>query len=167
MSLFFRRVRGKISGLLTSYVDDTLACGDSSFPEFTKKTREKFEMEARQNKGMRFSGGYVEKCADGFEILQRACIERLEPIPLETDYVQLVRARAELSWFAHSRSDFSAVLSKLAQVTEESYDRSHVKTFNSTVKYLHMRKLDLDTLNIRAYSDASFTTNRDHTSQLG
>ena len=132
-------------------------------------------MEARQNKDMRFSEGYIDKCADGFEILQRAYIERLEPILLGTDYVQLVRARAKLSWLAHSRFDFTAVLSKIAQVTEESYDRSHVKTINSTVKYLHslknltlrMRKLDLDTLHIRDYSDASFATNRGHTSQLG
>ncbi len=31
MSLFFRQARGQLTGILASYVDDTLACGDSSF----------------------------------------------------------------------------------------------------------------------------------------
>ncbi len=67
------------------------------------------------------------------------------------------------------------ILSKLAQLTEESFDMFHIKTLNSTVKYLNssknltlrMRKLDLGILQIRVYSDASFATNRGHTSQLG
>ncbi len=174
MSLFSRRARGKISGLLASYVDDTLACGDSSFAELTKKTREKFEMKERQNKDMRFSGIYVDKCDNGFEIHQRAYIERLESIPWDAEYVHLRRARAKPSWLAHSRPDICAELSKLAQVTAESFGRSHVKTRNCTAKCLHssknltlrMRKLDLDALHIRAYSDASFATNSGHNSQL-
>ena len=74
LSLFFRRAKGKISGLLASYVDDTLAYGDNSFAKLTKKTREKFEMKASQNKDMRFSGVYVDKCDNGLEIHQRAYI---------------------------------------------------------------------------------------------
>ena len=124
---------------------------------------------------MRFSGVYVDKCDNGFEINQRAYIERLEPISLDADYVQLRLARAKLSWLAHSRPDICALLSKLVQVTEKSFHKTHVKTFNSTVKYLHssknstlcIRKLDLDTLHIRTFSDPSFATNRGHTSQLG
>ncbi len=35
MSLFFRRGRGQLTGILASYADDTLACGDSSFSQLT------------------------------------------------------------------------------------------------------------------------------------
>ncbi len=38
MSLFSRHARGQISGLLASYVDDTLECGDRTFSDSTKKT---------------------------------------------------------------------------------------------------------------------------------
>ncbi len=62
MSLFFRRARGQMSGLQASYVNSTLASGDNTFAELTKKTRQKFEMKARKNKDIRFSGVYVEKC---------------------------------------------------------------------------------------------------------
>ncbi len=68
-------------------MDDTLASGDNSFAELTKKTLEKFKMKARQNKDMRVSGVYVNECDNGFEILQRAYIERLDSIPLNADFV--------------------------------------------------------------------------------
>ena len=43
MSLFFRRARGQLTGLLASYVDDTLACDDSSFSQLTEETQKRFE----------------------------------------------------------------------------------------------------------------------------
>ncbi len=64
MSLFFIRARGQFTGLLASYVDDTLACGDRSFVELTRKTREAFEVKSRNDNTMRFSGVYVDKLGD-------------------------------------------------------------------------------------------------------
>ena len=55
MSLFFRRARAKISGVLASYVDDTLSCGDNAFAELTERTREPFDVKKRENDNMRFS----------------------------------------------------------------------------------------------------------------
>ncbi len=87
MSLFFRRARGKISVLLPYYVDDTLACGDNTFAELTNSREILNESKAKQ--GHEISGVYVDKCDNGFEIHQRAYIERLEPIPLDAGYMQL------------------------------------------------------------------------------
>ncbi len=75
-----------------------------------------------------------------------------------------------MACLAHSTPDICAVLSNHAQDTEESFERFHIITYNSTVTYnfiLRMRKLDLDTLHVIAYSDASFATSLGHTSQLG
>ncbi len=175
MSLFCRRVRGQVCGLLASYVDDSLACGDGIFKRLTEKTREKFEMKAREYEKMRFSGVHIDKHEDGFEIYQRAYIERVEELHQDSDFVHFRRARAKLSWLVHTRPDICVVTSKLAQVTAETFEGMHVNQYNSAVRYLQstrnmalqMRKIDRTTLQIRAYADASFSTNRDHTSQLG
>ncbi len=53
-------------------------------------------------------------------------------------------------------------------------EMSHVKQYNATVCYLQdtrhlslrMCKLFPESLNVRAYTDASFSTNSDHSSQL-
>ena len=45
-----------------------LACGDKKFAEITKKTRKKVDVKARQNKDIRFSGVYGDKCDNGLEI---------------------------------------------------------------------------------------------------
>ncbi len=124
---------------------------------------------------MRFSGVYVDKLRDGFEIHQRAYIDRLEKLPRDADFTQLPKSRAQLSWLVHSRPDICVTASKLAQVTEKTFERKHVNMFNTAVNYLvesrglslQMRKLDMDSLHIRAYADASFATNHNLTSQLG
>ena len=101
-------------------------------------------------------------------------IDRLEQLPRDADFTLLRRGRAKLSWLVHTRPDICIVASKLAQVTKETFDRSHVKELNSAEWHLlstrdlslNMRKLNVDSLHIRANSDGSFATNRDCTSQL-
>ncbi len=69
MSLFFRRTRGQVTGLLASSVDNKLACVSDSFAKPTKRTREPFEVKSQEHNNMRFSGVYVEKLRDSFEII--------------------------------------------------------------------------------------------------
>ena len=124
---------------------------------------------------MRFSGVYIDRSHNGFNIHQRPYIDRLKPLTSDTNFVLLQQYRAQLSWLIHSSPDVCVVASKLAQVTEKSFNISHVKQYNSTVRYLqdtsHLslrtRKLDPESLHVRAYTDASFSTNPDHSSQLG
>ncbi len=80
MSLFCRRTSGQATGLLACYFDDTLACGDHSFVEITRKTREAFEVKSLEHKTMWLSGLYAEKLSDGFTIHQRAYIDRLKEV---------------------------------------------------------------------------------------
>ncbi len=136
MSLFFRHARGQLTGLLASYVNDTLACGDRSFVDVTAKTREAFEVKSREHNKMRFSGVYVNKLNDGFEIQQRAYIDRLKRLPRDADFVQLRRARDDLSWLVHSRPDICVIASKLAQVTETTFERKHISMFSNAIGYL-------------------------------
>jgi len=175
MSLFFRKARGRLTGLTASYVDDTLACGDASFLKLSGKTRETFDVQKRVTENIRFAGTYIDKHENGYKVHQRQYVERLTEISKNADFAELRRARAQLSWLVHSRPDICVVANKLAQVTEKLFSEKHVKLYNSSVKYLKatnktamvMRQLDKDSLHIRAYADASFATNYDQTSQLG
>ncbi len=70
--------------------------------------------------------------------------------------------------------DVCVVASKLTQVTEKLFNISHVKQYNTTVRYLQAKrhlsfrtcKLDLERLLVCAYTDALFSPNTDHSSEL-
>lgn len=67
------------------------------------------------------------------------------------------------------------VVNNLAQVIEGKFDRRHVRQYNAAIRHLRatkdislrMRRLNPKTLHVLAYTDASFVTNLDETSQLG
>ncbi len=96
MSFVFRGASGQVTGHLPSYVDDTLACGNDLFAKLTERTREKFEIKSREHNILRFSGVYVDKLRDSFEIYQRAYIDRLNKLPRDADFNQLRNSRAQL-----------------------------------------------------------------------
>ncbi len=124
---------------------------------------------------MRFSAIYIDKQSNGYEIHKRAYIDRLKKLSRDANFIHLRRSRAQLSWLVHSRPNISVTESKLAQVTEDTFEHNHVNMFNNAVHYLlesrelslRMHKLDGKTLHIRAYADASFATNNNMTPQLG
>lgn len=112
---------------------------------------------------------------DGFETNRRSCIDRLQKLPRDSEFVQLRLACTELSLFLHSRPDISVTANKMEKNTEDSFDSTHVKQFNTAVKYLceileisvRMCKLDTETLRIRVYTDASYPTSQNYASQIG
>ena len=83
--------------------------------------------------------------------------------------------RQELAWLTNTRPDIACAVNKAAQVTEECFSDEHIKFLNKVVatakKYstrgLIQQKLDIESLRLVVYTDAAFTTNSDHTSQLG
>ena len=169
MYLFFRRAESKVIGLTATYVDDTLACGDREFYKLTERTQDRFETKPREKEQIHFAGVYINKDAQGYRIHQSRYIDRLTNLPNVSDFSNFRKARATLSWVIHSRSDVCVNVNKLAKVSEEQFERKHIKLLNSTVKYLMDTKdfsllfprLDTSSLQIRALSDASFTTNAD------
>ena len=135
-----------------------MSCGDNALAELAKRTREAFDLKKRERDNMRFSGVYIDTNADGFHVHQRSYIERLDQLPRDADFTLFRRGRAKISWLVHTRPDIYIAAIKLAQVTEEKFDMSHVKEFNSAVQYisstcdssLNIRKLNVDSLQIRA-----------------
>ena len=175
MSMFFKRDRKELTGIEATYVDDSLAVGDESFNILTNETGKRFEAKEKEFNSLRFSGVYIETSEKGFRIHQKSYIERLTELKKDANFTLLRRSRAQLTWLIHTRPDICVDANRLAQGTEELFSIEHVKKYNKIVRYLHatkdrsleMNKLDRKSIHIRAYSDASFATNYDLSSQLG
>jgi hypothetical protein len=97
--------------------------------------------------------------------------------PLEQSWNFFASFRAKLAWLVYARPDVCAQVAKLAQVTEQhfrtdakKYFRLLEDCFQQVQKYdifLKYPALDLDSLYIRGYGDASFGMNVDGSSQIG
>ncbi len=120
MSLFFRRARGQLTGLLASCVDDTLAYVDSSFSQLTEETRKGFEVKSREYDNMHFSGAYIDRSGNSFNIYQCPYIDRQKPLPSDANFGLLRQYHAQLSLPIHCLSDVCVVASKLTQITKKS-----------------------------------------------
>ena len=102
----------------------------------------------------------------------------MKPIASGSDFSTFRSARAKLFWSCQTCPDISCSVALLAQVTEEIYleeREKHIKKLNSVVSHLEKNpkfilrypKLDKDSLHISVYSNASYCSNTDGSSQLG
>ena len=89
-------------------------------------------------------------------------------------YKYFCSVRGKLSYAASStRPDISFATATLSQVTESMFNEKHFNLLNKTVKKLNtlngiiFKPLDLSSLYIAGYADASFANNHDLSSQLG
>eukprot|EP00171_Calliarthron_tuberculosum_P011584 IDg11584t1 len=83
----------------------------------------------------------------------------------------------KIAWISNSRPDYLISINQLAQVTEAMFlanKTDQIKKLNTAVRYavrnlggLSFPKLDIDTLHVVGYSDASFASNGDLSPQLG
>ncbi len=173
MLLCFRQGRGPLTWALASYIDDTLACGDTSFSQLTEKLEK-----------LRYQGTWILKhaflrclhCSIWWRLQHSSmpCIDRLKLLPSSANFVTLQKYRIQLPWLINSRPGVGLAASKLAQVRENSLNTSHRKQYNTTKRYLqHTRHLSLrmwkhdpEILHIRSCADVSFRTNSDYSFQL-
>ncbi|MEM6805930.1 MAG: hypothetical protein AAF696_31325 [Bacteroidota bacterium] len=173
--LFFKLAHGKLCGLMGTFVDDSLLGGDSQFLKTTDITLDKFESKKREMHDFRFAGIYFKTLEDGIYLHQKSYIDRLTVLPLSCTYEMFRSTRAQLTWLIHTRPEICAAANMMAQVTEKIFEVKYVKLLNKTIntlketpsKGIKMRKLDLDSLYIKVYSDASFANNPNLSSQLG
>ena len=174
-SFFFKKARGKLIGLMGTYVDDIISAGSDQFRKDTEVTASKFECKEREYDSFRFAGVYIQKLSEGHLIHQKSYIERLEFLDKNSSYANFRSARARLTWIQHTRPEIAAPVNFLSQITEEKYNDKKIKIYNDTISMLKknpnqglkMIKLDSDSLHIKVFSDSSFANNIDLSSQLG
>lgn len=64
-ALFFKLTTGFLSGLFTTYVDETLSAGAKTFDNESLCTEQKFESKEREYSNFKFPGVEIEKGEDG------------------------------------------------------------------------------------------------------
>jgi hypothetical protein len=94
------------------------------------------------------------------------------------NFTEFRSLHARLAWATLSRTDIACAAAKSAQINENTFQtdpRLYTKKLNAIVlhlkktvdRVLKFPKLDLSTLYLRVYSDASYASNSDGSSQLG
>ena len=168
----------KLIGLSGAYVDDFIRSGNRSIRELAGLTNEKFELRDTFELPCTFSGFQIDRNkANELIINQHDYLRQLEEVATDCSFSKFRSMRMRLAWLSHSRPDCLLEISQLAQVTEEQFNQSKVKCvrrLNKAVRYakrehvsLVAKRLQLDTLRVIGFSDASFANNMDLTTQLG
>lgn len=178
-SVFVKRASdAELQGITGTYVDDLANGGNKSFQELTEKTLERFQAKKRKWDGGAFVGvqvATVDKPLRHFTAGQLEYVDNLAKLTASASDKDFASSRASLAWLARTRPDLACGINQLAQVGEGSYGRVTVKSYNNLVdraktnrdRVLMYKPLDISTLRVRAYADASFATNTDHSSQIG
>jgi hypothetical protein len=91
----------------------------------------------RQFNNFTFAGVDINTEDDGqFALSQTVCIRILVVLPDEATFPEFRSMRAKLSWLTHTRPQIAHFVNTAAQVTEDKFDLSHVKSMNSATKAL-------------------------------
>lgn len=179
-SLYYKHGKAnELIGIMGLYVDDEMLAGNASFEKLTEDTLQRFQSNPRKTGSFEFFGCSCEQLSNNtYTISQSNYISNLKLLQLSSTFSQFRSFRATLSWLTHTRPDISFPVNQFAQRTESEWAEIHldlIKQYNKTVKYIlgtcHQKlvylKLNLPSVHLRVYSDASFAGNRDLTSQLG
>jgi hypothetical protein len=111
------------------------------------------------------------------KVNQAQYLHSLKVLPTDASYEDFRSARMKLAWLVHSRPDVSYCAATAAQVTPDLFQASTnaIRRLNSSIKRLHESPnealrfpiLDISSLRICVYCDASFANNDDMSSQMG
>ena len=161
-----------------TYVDDLIRAGDKEFKKQSNATAEKFDMADEEHPLCSFTGCRLEKDENGtLSIDQKSYVKSIRPLSTDAIYSDFASLQMKLSWLTHTQTDCCYEVSQLAQVTKEKFEtelRTIMQSCNKLVKHVHdqalkikIPKLELECLRVIGFSDASFASNADFTSQLG
>lgn len=175
ISLFFKLIRGQLSGLSGTYVDDGIHTGDDAFLKDCDKTQAKFQSREREFNNFTFAGIQVETTSKGIRLHQERYALAIKTLPAEASFRDFRSSRQKLQWLVHTRPDIACGVNKATQVTEAKFAARHIEQLNKIISHVHkhpargllQQKLDMATLHLRMYADSSFADNEDLSTQLG
>jgi len=176
-SLFFRRLSGRLVALSGTYVDDMLQCATVEQRRAIQDLmRSRFDITIDQATSFVFLGLHCDSADPQCRtISQREYISRLKVMPYSSTFGDMRSMRAKLAWATHTRPDIACAISMLSQVTEVQYGIGNIKEVNRIIRYLQAtpdvslryHKLDVDSLRMLVYVDASYNNTTNNRSQLG
>jgi hypothetical protein len=170
-------------GIAAILVDETLMTGNMQFAKAEGLIHSNYDMRLTQTVSngtqIKFGGVQIGRDPDGtLRISQEAYIENLSNIKadLHNDIDSVRTARGKVSWIAiWTRPDAAFAMGRPSQITPENTNSEATKTCNDLNDYLKTTvkrilvfcKLDVKSLHVVFYSDASFAGNLDLSSQIG
>ena len=175
LSFFFKRSEVGLEGLSRVVVDDTIQCVTDQFLDHTRQTMDRFKSKERVMDNVVFAGIHIRQEGGEAMLTQESYALKLKKMDEAADYKAFRSVRAKLAWLVNSRPEICCAVAKLAQVREGDYGVENVKAANQVIKYvlnnaekgIAIPKLDMNTLSIEVYTDASLANNSDLSSQLG
>lgn len=177
-ALFYKRNGDILIGTCATFVDDSIHGGNPEYCKATEETEKKFRCRPREFDNLAFSGMEVYTRKNYFEIVQTNYISKLCKLPKVCSFKEYSSLRAKLLWLTQTRPDITCAIAIATQVTEERFNlaqKEKIKDLNAAVSHIQKTKklslkfpeLDRASLQMRVYTDASFASNYDLSSQLG
>jgi hypothetical protein len=181
-SLYFKREGQELVGLSGTYVDDLLRAARPDIRDYMEQAiRKSFECKPSKRievgqTPMTFIGLNLTRTLGGLHASMQTYIERLAVLEENASFDHYRRLRAQLLWVCNARPDICAFVSMCSSVTSQTFSGKDVRAINDRVRYLrrtnaevrlHFPRLDMQTLHMVVYTDASFGTREDKSSQGG
>lgn len=177
LALFFRREGKKLVGMSGHYVDDLLRAAPSAYrQQMEDELSTRFETKESSNLPTDFLGTVIGgSMTTEYWVAMTKYIERMKVLPKNASYKEFASARASVLWLVNCRPDVAAYASLVSSVTAETFSALDVADLNSKIlalkatKHLslHFPKLDMQSLRLVCYVDASFANRHDKSSQIG
>lgn len=167
---------GCLEGMSVVQVDDTLIMGTSAFMEDEERESVAFPSKGRtsiEDKPVSFNGTVLTRRGRDVIVDQHAYTDNLDSdFPLTPEGFATARGKASYAT-ASTRPDQACAINQASQVRAALVEeKDHTLLASAITSLKHRRELifpalDLKTLEIRVYADASWANNRDLSSQLG
>ena len=179
----------KLVGIMVCFVDDVLWGGDENFKIIVKKLKQVFHIETEHSETFSYIGIHLQRQNDGTIIIsQQQYVDELEIIHQSKERLhcdnqepvndcerkEIRKAIGKLNWLAGmTRPEISFTVSDVSsRITSAKI--SDIKLINKTIKFLKttegfikIPKLDVTSLKIKVFTDASFNNLMDGQSQGG
>ena len=179
----------KLFGLMACFVDDVLWAGTNQFVKIINKLKDTFSIGAEFNTNFKYIGIHLQQNNDGtISIDQNEYINDLETIDLaqerekltkqeavnEAERSQIRQAIGRLNWVAGmTRPEISFTVSEISsRIGSATLD--DIKRINKTIKFIQntpesltIPKLDLNSIKLKVFTDASFNNLHNGNSQGG
>lgn len=176
-ALLFRRIADKLVGLSGSYVDDILQAGTTQEKKrIIMEMERKFDIKQPEQDNFEYTGIQCDTSNPRLRRLsQYHYISRLQALKKYDSFTTFRSMRARLAWVTHTRPDITCAVFKAAQITSGHHNSGCNLFLNRILRYLkrtpqislQFHKLDLHSIQLRVYSDASFNDHDDNKSQIG
>lgn len=176
-ALYIKRVKNEVISFSGIYVDDMIRTGTAEFRKYSLVTHTRFELGNDKEFHCNFTGFMITRNAgDDIVLHQRDYLEKLKILPEDASDKDFFSVKMRPVWLCHSRQNCLFQISELTQLTKpyfEENNREVIKRTNILIKFainnkaeLRYMELDLCSLKVISFSDASFAGSKDLTSQL-